>query len=70
MIRRIQTERDSYIRRLNSIYETNLKNVCILNGAITIIKCCITLQSGIELIRGWAEFDEDGNIVVDGKFTL
>lgn len=46
---RIQTERDSYIRRLNSIYETNLKN------------------SGIELIRGWAEFDKDGNIVVDGK---
>uniref|UniRef100_A0A0N4Z0M4 Glutathione reductase n=1 Tax=Parastrongyloides trichosuri TaxID=131310 RepID=A0A0N4Z0M4_PARTI len=46
---KIKNSRDAYVRRLNSIYETNLKN------------------SGVELIRGYGVFDEDGCVVVDGQ---
>ncbi|CEF63210.1 Glutathione reductase, mitochondrial [Strongyloides ratti] len=46
---KIKNSRDAYIRRLNSIYETNLKN------------------SGVELIRGFGVFDDDGSVIVNGQ---
>jgi glutathione reductase (NADPH) len=46
---KIKQSRDAYIRRLNGIYENNLKN------------------SGVELIRGFGKFEEDGAVVVDGQ---
>jgi glutathione reductase (NADPH) len=46
---KIKQSRDAYIRRLNGIYENNLKN------------------SGVELIRGFGKFADDGTVEVDGQ---
>uniref|UniRef100_A0A0N5B7N7 Glutathione reductase n=1 Tax=Strongyloides papillosus TaxID=174720 RepID=A0A0N5B7N7_STREA len=45
---KIKNSRDAYIKRLNAIYENNLKS------------------SGVELIRGFGVFDDDGSVIVNG----
>jgi hypothetical protein len=66
LISKIKNARDEYIRRLNTIYQTNLEKVCNSNQIIRIA----SFQSGVEIVRGRAKFTEDGSVIVtssDGK---